>query len=75
MPKIRIHLDCDRPTARRALQLHRADKIHHESRNAARAEAERRGWTPSAEPVFVGVTNGQPPQLVYEADVYPETTR
>lgn len=74
MPKLRIHIESDRTTARRVVQLHQADKFHHASREAARTEVWRRGWTPSGEPVFVGITNGDPVQLLYEVEVYPETT-
>jgi hypothetical protein len=56
------------------MDLHQADKAHHESRDAARAEAWRRGWTPAGEPVFVGVTNGEPVRLLYDVVVYPGTT-
>lgn len=74
MPLLRIHLESDRATARRIMALHRADRVHHESREAARTEAWRRGWTPAGEPVFVGVTNGEPVQLLYDVEVYSETT-
>jgi hypothetical protein len=74
MPLVRIQLESDRTTARRVMELHRADKVHHESREAARTEAWRRGWTPAAEPVFVGVTNGQPVRLLYDVEVYSDTT-
>lgn len=70
---LRIHLDSDRATARRVLDLHRAGRVHHESRKEARAEVWRRGRTPAAEPVFVGVTNGEPVRLMYDVEVHPET--
>ena len=69
---LRVHLDCDRATARRVLDLHRAGRIHHDSREAARAEVWRRGRTPAGEPVFVGVTNGDPVRLMYDVEIYPE---
>jgi hypothetical protein len=72
MPRQRIQLDSDRTTARRVLDLHRAGKIHHESREAARAEAWRLGRTPAGDPVFVGVTNGEPVRLMYDVEVYLE---
>ena len=74
MPLLRIQLRTDRTTARHVLALHLAGKIHHESRAAARDEAWRRGHTPAAEPVFVGVTNGRPVHLLYDVEVYPGTT-
>jgi hypothetical protein len=74
MPLIRIQLDSDKYTARRVRDLHQAGKIHHESRDAARDEVWRRGRTPAADPVFVGVTNGEPVRLLYDVDVYSETT-
>jgi hypothetical protein len=55
------------------MELHRADRFHRESREAARAEAWRRGWTPAGEPVFVGVTNGEPVHLMYDVEVYSDT--
>lgn len=73
MPLLRIQLESDRATARRVMELHRAGKAHHESREAARAEVWRRGWTPAGEPVFVGVTNGAPVRLLYEVEVYSDT--
>jgi hypothetical protein len=74
MPLLRIQLESDRTIARRVMELHRADKVHHESREAARTEAWRRGWTPAGDPVFVGVTNGQPVRLLYDVEVYSDTT-
>jgi hypothetical protein len=74
MPLMRIQLDSDRATARRVLQLHQADKVHRESRDAARAAVWRRGRTPAGEPVFVGVTNGEPVRLLYDVEVYSDTT-
>ncbi|MEV4759598.1 hypothetical protein AB0J86_31500 [Micromonospora sp. NPDC049559] len=74
MPLIRIQLDSDRYTARRVRELQQAGKVHHESRNAARDEVWRRGRTPAAEPVFVGITNGEPVRLIYDVEVYPEAT-
>ncbi|MEV0731000.1 hypothetical protein [Polymorphospora sp. NPDC050346] len=71
---MRIQIDSDRYTARRVLELHRAGKIHHESRNAARDEVWRRGRTPAAEPVFIGITNGRPVRLVYDVEVHSDTT-
>jgi hypothetical protein len=74
MPLMRIQLDSDRGTARRVLELHRADKVHRESRDAATAEVWRHGRTPASEPVFVGVTNGEPVRLLYDVEVYSDTT-
>lgn len=74
MPLLRIQLDSDRRTARRVLDLHHAGRVHHESRDAARAAVWRRGRTPAGEPVFVGTTNGDPVRLIYEVEVYPDTT-
>ncbi|MFD1086054.1 hypothetical protein [Micromonospora andamanensis] len=71
---MRVYLDSDKYTARRVLELHQAGKVHHESRNAARDEVWRRGRTPAAEPVFVGITNGEPVWLTYDVEVYSETT-
>jgi hypothetical protein len=75
VPLLRIQLDCDRSTARRVLDLHLAGRVHHESRDAARAEVWRLGRTPAHEPVFVGVSNGEPVRLQYDVQVYPETGR
>jgi hypothetical protein len=75
MPLMRIQLDSNKSTARRVVQLHQAGKIHHESRDAARAEVWRRGRTPAAEPVFIGTTNGEPVRLLYDVEVYLETTQ
>lgn len=73
MPLMRIELDCDKHTARRVQQLYQAGKIHHESRDAARDEVWRRGRTPAAEPVFVGIPNGEPYRLIYDVEVYTDT--
>ncbi|MFC7546597.1 hypothetical protein [Plantactinospora sp. GCM10030261] len=75
MPLMRIQLDCDKRVARRVLDLHQAGKVHRESRDAARDEVWRRGRTPAAEPVFVGVTNGEPVRLIYDVEVHLDTTR
>jgi len=71
---MRIRLDSDKYTARRVRDLHQVGKIHHESRDAARDEVWRRGRTPAADPVFVGITNGEPVRLIYDVDVYSDTT-
>ncbi|MEU6078426.1 hypothetical protein [Micromonospora sp. NPDC047074] len=71
---MRIQVDSDRATARRVLELHRQGRTHRESRDAARAEVWRRGRTPAAEPVFVGVTNGCPVRLLYDVEIYSDTT-
>jgi hypothetical protein len=70
VPVLRIRIDSDRTTARRVVELHRAGKIHRESRDAARAEVWRHGRTPAGEPVFIGVSTGDPVQLLYDVDVY-----
>ncbi|MBM2614144.1 hypothetical protein JIG36_01065 [Actinoplanes sp. LDG1-06] len=75
MPLLRIEVDCDRATARRVMEMHRADRVHRESRDAATAEAWRRGWTPAGDPQFIGVTNGEPVRLLYDVEVYSETAR
>ncbi|MEU4474989.1 hypothetical protein [Micromonospora sp. NPDC023888] len=76
MPLLRIHLDSDRITARRVLQLHREGRTHHESREAAREEAWRQGHTPAGDPTFVGITNGRRHvQLLYDVEVYSDTAR
>ncbi|MEU8211520.1 hypothetical protein AB0B85_20265 [Micromonospora sp. NPDC049044] len=76
MPLLRIHLDSDRITARRVLQLHRDGKTHHESREAAREEAWRQGRTPAGDPIFVGITNGRRHvQLLYDVEVCSDTAR
>ncbi|MFI5928993.1 hypothetical protein ACIA3K_23890 [Micromonospora sp. NPDC051543] len=74
MPLLRVHVDTDRSTARRVLQLHLEGRSHHESRQAAREQAWRQGRTPAGEPVFVGVTNGRRNvQLLYDVEVYSDT--
>ncbi|MFC0531970.1 hypothetical protein [Phytohabitans kaempferiae] len=75
MPSIRIQLDTDRSTARHVLELHRAGKHHRESRDAAREEVWRLGRTPAGEPVFVGVSNGDPVRLLYDVEVNLDTAR
>jgi hypothetical protein len=74
MPLLRVQLPSDRTTARRVMAMHLAGKVHHESREAARAEVWRRGRTPAGDPVFVGVTNGEPVRLLYEIQIYSDTT-
>ncbi|MER7005433.1 hypothetical protein ABT297_20635 [Dactylosporangium sp. NPDC000555] len=74
MPLMRIQLDSDRTTARRALELHRSGKVHRESRDAAREQVWRHGRTPAGDPVFVGVTNGEPVRLLYDVEVYLDAT-
>lgn len=73
MPLMRIQLESDRSTARKVVELHQADKVHRPSREAARAEVWRRGRTPAAEPVFVGVSTGEPVRLLYDVEIYPDT--
>lgn len=74
MPTLRIQLDSDRTTARRVLELHRAGKVHRESRDAAREEVWRLGRTPVGEPVFVGMTNGEPVRVIYNVEIYWDAT-
>ncbi|AYF26786.1 hypothetical protein CSH63_04775 [Micromonospora tulbaghiae] len=76
MPLLRVHLDSDRSTARRVLQLHQEGKTHHESREAAREQVWRQGRTPAGDPIFVGVTNGRRSvKLLYDVEVYSDTVR
>ena len=74
MALVRVQIDSDRGTARKVMELHRAGKVHHDSREAARAEVWRQGRTPSSEPAFVGVTNGEPVRLLYDVEVYLDVT-
>ncbi|MFF5987303.1 hypothetical protein [Prauserella flavalba] len=74
MPLLRIELDSDKQTARRILRLYQSGQLHRESRDAAREGVWRRGRTPAAEPVFVGITNGEPARLIYDVEVHPDTT-
>lgn len=67
---LRIELDVDKHEARRIVRLHQAGKVHRESRETALHEAVRRGRTPSGDPTFVGITNGEPARLVYDVPVY-----
>ena len=73
MPLVRVQVDSDRTTARKVLALHQADKVHRPSREAARAQVWRLGRTPAGEPVFVGVSDGEPVRLLYDVEVYPDT--
>lgn len=50
-------------------------QVENGSREAARAEVWRQGRTPAGEPAFVGVTNGEPVRLLYDVEVYLNTTR
>jgi hypothetical protein len=70
---MRVQVDSDRSTARRVMQLHLAGKVHRDSRDAARDEVIRRGRTPAAEPVFVGVSHGEPIRLHYDVEIYWDT--
>ncbi len=70
MALLRIQLASDRTTARRVMDLHLAGRAHRDSVEAARAEVWRLGRTPAGEPVFVGVTNGQPVRLLYDVEVH-----
>ena len=70
---VRVQLDTDRATARRIVEMHQAGGVHRESRDAAVDEVWRRGHTPAGEPVFVGLTNGDPVRLIYDVRVYPDT--
>jgi hypothetical protein len=71
---LRVQLESDRKTARKVMDLHLAGRSHRESVEAARDAAWRHGRTPAGEPVFVGVTNGTPIRLLYDVDIYLETT-
>ncbi|WP_239145860.1 hypothetical protein [Actinoplanes couchii] len=52
------------------MALHLAGRVHRESVEAARAEVWRHGRTPAGEPVFVGVSNGEPVRLLYDVEVH-----
>jgi hypothetical protein len=75
MALVRIQVDSDRTTARRVLDLHRGGKVHRESRDAARDAVWRQGRTPAGEPVFVGVSTGDPVRLLYDVEVHSDTVR
>ncbi|GIE33704.1 hypothetical protein Ait01nite_067490 [Actinoplanes italicus] len=72
MPVMRIQLDSDRQAARRIMNLHLAGRSDRASVDAAREAVWRHGRTPAGEPVFVGVTNGEPVRLLYDVEVYLE---
>ncbi|MEV4345290.1 hypothetical protein AB0J83_12510 [Actinoplanes sp. NPDC049596] len=72
MPSVRVQVESDRGAAKKVLALHRAGRVDRASRDAARAEVVRLGRTPAGEPVFVGVTNGEPVHLLYDVEVYLE---
>lgn len=74
MAVIRVQVDCDRATARRVWEHHRAGKVHRGFRDAARDEVWRLGRTPAGEPVFVGVSSGDPVRLLYDAPVCRDST-
>ncbi|GIF39507.1 hypothetical protein [Actinoplanes xinjiangensis] len=73
MPVFRVQLDSDRRTAHKVMELHLAGRAHRASVDAAREEVWRRGRTPAADPVFVGVTNGAPVRLLYDVEVHLDT--
>ncbi|GAA0421626.1 hypothetical protein Aca07nite_10180 [Actinoplanes capillaceus] len=70
MAVMRIRVDSDRRTARRVMELHLAGRADRDSAEAAREAVWRLGRTPAGEPVFVGVTNGEPVRLLYDVEVY-----
>ncbi|MBK1783613.1 hypothetical protein [Prauserella cavernicola] len=69
MPLLRVQVDSDKQTARRILELYKSGRGHHESRLAALDEVRRRGRLPAGEPIFVGITNGEPARLIYDVEV------
>jgi hypothetical protein len=73
MAVLRIEIPSDRSTARRVLKLHLAGQVHRETRDAARDRVWRLGRTPAGEPVFVGVSEGEPVGLLYEVEVHSDT--
>ncbi|WP_328477572.1 hypothetical protein OHA21_24845 [Actinoplanes sp. NBC_00393] len=73
MPLMRIQLESDRRTARRVMDLHLAGRADRASVDAARDQVWKHGRTPAADPVFVGITNGEPVRLLYDVEVYLET--
>lgn len=74
MPVVRIQLESDRKTARRVTEMHVAGHPHRPSVDAARDAVWRLGRTPAADPVFIGVTNGEPVRLLYDVEVYLDVT-
>lgn len=73
MPVFRVQLDSDRTTARKVMELHLAGRVHRASVDAAREEVWRRGRTPAADPVFVGVSSGVPVRLLFDVEVCLDT--
>ncbi|MFG1996741.1 hypothetical protein ACGFJ7_42865 [Actinoplanes sp. NPDC048988] len=74
MPLVRVQVDSSRGAAKKVLALHRAGKVDRPSRDAARDAVIRLGRTPASDPVFVGVTNGEPVRLLYDVEVYLHAT-
>jgi hypothetical protein len=74
VPVIRVQLESDRGTARKVMAAHLAGRPHVESREKARAWVWDHGRTPAADPVFVGVTNGDPVRLLYDVEVHLESS-
>ncbi|WP_430789404.1 hypothetical protein [Actinoplanes sp. G11-F43] len=73
MALLRIQLESDRKTARRVMDLHLAGRAHRDSVDAAREAVWRSGRTPAGEPVFVGVSHGEPVRLLYDVAVHLDT--
>lgn len=73
MPLFRIQLDSDRTTARKVMDLHLAGRPHRDSVDAAREAVWRHGRTTAGDPVFMGVTNGDPIRLLYDVEVHLDT--
>lgn len=70
MPVIRIEIPTSRDEAKKILALYEKGSRHQRLEYRAINDAWNRGHTPTGRVHFVGITNGQPPNLKFDVHVY-----
>lgn len=73
MPNLPVEIEAtDHIEAKRLLALYQRGQRHSGLEEEAINEVWRRGWTPVAQPIFIGLSNGEP--VLYRFEVPVETS-
>jgi hypothetical protein len=73
VPVVRVELSATRDEAKKIFALYQKGSKDRDSEERAIEEAWARGRTPTGELRFVGLTHGNPPDLMFDVSVHSDT--